>query len=81
MRALPKENDSVKKLIGILTHLWQAESARIMSVIVALAAAGLVPGTWGKVIAIVIPLIGGQAVRATVFSPLTVAKIRRGTKK
>jgi hypothetical protein len=71
----------VKKLFGSITHLWQAESARIMSIILALAAAGLIPGVWGKVIGAVIPILGGQAVRATVFSPLTVAKIRAANRK
>ena len=55
-----------------LADFWKAESARIASVVIALAAAGLIPGSWGKAIGIVVPLIFGQAVRETVYSPTTV---------
>lgn len=56
-----------------LVEFWKADSARIVSIVLALAAAGLIPGTAGKVIGIVLPLLGGQAVRQTVFAPQTVA--------
>jgi hypothetical protein len=45
-----------------------------MSIVLAVAAAGLIPGVWGKLIGIVLPLLGGQAVRQTVFAPDTVAE-------
>jgi hypothetical protein len=51
-----------------LVGFWRAESARIMSIVLAIAAAGLIPGTAGKLIGIVLPLLGGQAVRQTVFA-------------
>lgn len=57
-----------------LVDFWKADSARIMSIILALAAAGLIPGVWGKAIGVVLPLLGGQAVRQTVYSPVTVAE-------
>jgi hypothetical protein len=60
----------VKQIIAF----WRAESALIMSIILALAAAGLIPGVWGKVIGVVLPLLGGAAVRQTVSSPFTVAE-------
>lgn len=53
---------------------WRKDSARIMSILLAIAAAGLIPGTVGKTIGIVLPLLGGQAVRQTVFTPATVAQ-------
>lgn len=59
----------MKKLVA----WWKGDSARIFSIVLALAAAGLIPGTAGKIIGVVLPLLGGQAVRATVSSPLTVA--------
>jgi hypothetical protein len=57
-----------------IAEFWRAESARIMSIVLAVAAAGLIPGVWGKLIGIVLPLLGGQAVRQTVFAPATVAE-------
>jgi len=54
-----------------LARLWKAESPRVLSIILALAAAGLIPGTWGKAIGVVLPLLGGQAVRSTVWAPAT----------
>jgi hypothetical protein len=59
--------------MNALVKFWKADSARIMSILLAIVAAGLIPGTIGKVIGIVLPLLGGQAVRATVFAPATVA--------
>lgn len=60
----------MKQLLG----WWRAESARITSIVLAIAAAGLIPGVWGKLIGIVLPLLGGQAVRQTVFAPDTVTE-------
>lgn len=57
-----------------LAAIWNAESATIISIILALAAAGLIPGTAGKVIGVVLPLLGGQAVRQTVWAPTTAAR-------
>lgn len=57
-----------------LVDFWKADSARITSIVLALAAAGLIPGVWGKAIGVVLPLLGGQAVRQTVYSPVTVAE-------
>lgn len=59
----------MKKIIGALTHLWKVDSARISGVLVALAAAGLIPGSSGKAIGVVLPLLFGQAVHSTVWSP------------
>lgn len=60
----------MKKLIDF----WKADSARILSIVLALAAAGFIPGVWGKLIGVVLPLLGGQAVRSTVSSPFDVAE-------
>lgn len=60
--------------MSMLVELWKMESARVMSILLAIAAAGLIPGVWGKLIGIVLPLLGGQAVRQTVFAPDTVAE-------
>lgn len=54
-----------------LRKLWRAESARVVSIVLALAAAGFIPGTAGKLIGVVLPLLGGQAVRQTVWAPDT----------
>jgi hypothetical protein len=56
-----------------LKQWWKADSARIMSIVLALAAAGLIPGSFGKALGVVLPLVGGQLVRSTVFAPQTVA--------
>lgn len=61
-----------------LAALWKAESARILSIVLALAAAGLIPGVWGKVIGVVLPLLGGQAVRQTVWAPAAVQRVVEG---
>lgn len=53
---------------------WKQNSARIMSIILALAAAGLIPGSIGKTLGVVLPLLGGQLVHDTVYAPATVAK-------
>ena len=55
---------------------WQAESAMIIAVVLALVGAGLIPGMWGKILGAVLPLLGGGAVRATVYAPDTVAQIK-----
>lgn len=54
-----------------LVRVWRAESAFVVSVLLALVGAGLIPGVWGKVLGAVLPLLGGQAVRATVWAPDT----------
>lgn len=51
---------------------WKADSARLMSIALALVAVGVIPGVWGKVLGAVLPLLGGQAVRQTVWAPATV---------
>lgn len=58
----------MKKLVA----LWSAYSARILSIVLAVAAAGFIPGATGKLIGVILPLLGGQAVHSTVFAPATV---------
>lgn len=60
----------MKKLLA----LWKQNSARIMSIALAIVAAGLVPGSIGKTLGVVLPLLGGQLVHDTVYAPATVAK-------
>lgn len=60
----------MKKLLA----LWKQNSARITSIALALVAAGLVPGSIGKTLGVVLPLLGGQLVHDTVYAPATVAK-------
>lgn len=63
------------KVIGAVTVFWKEESASIVSIILALVGVGVIPGTLGKILGAVLPILGGQAVRATVYKPSTVAKL------
>jgi hypothetical protein len=60
--------------MGMIVKVWRADSARLMSIVLALVAVGVVPGVWGKILGAVLPLLGGQAVRQTVWAPDTVAQ-------
>jgi hypothetical protein len=57
-----------------LLDFWKQNSAHIVAIVLALVAAGLIPGTLGKVLGIVLPLLGGQLVHNTVFAPATVVQ-------
>jgi len=60
--------------MAALLTFWKAYSARLASIVMAIAAAGLISGTVGKAIGIVVPLLLGQAVHSTVFAPATVVE-------
>lgn len=52
-----------------LVKFWKAESALIVACIVALAGVITLPGPWAKVLGVLLPLLGGGAVRRTVWAP------------
>ena len=58
-----------------IAALWKAESARLVAIGLALVAAGVIPGTWGKILGAVLPILGNEAVRATVYAPDTVTEL------
>jgi hypothetical protein len=54
-----------------IIKFWRAESAMLASIVIALAGAITLPGSWEKVLGALLPLIAGGAVRQTVWAPDT----------
>lgn len=59
----------MKKIVG----WWRSESALIIGILIALVNASLIPGQAGKILGAVLPVLGGGAVRQTVWAPDTAA--------
>lgn len=66
----------MKSIVNFITTWWKKESALIIGIVLALAGAGFVPGTGGKLALTILPLLGAGAVRQTVYSPLTVEAMK-----
>ena len=60
----------MKRIVG----WWRSESAMLTAILLALVNASLIPGVTGKVLGAVLPVLGGGAVRQTVWAPDTAAQ-------
>jgi hypothetical protein len=61
--------------VKTIAKWWKAESAMIVAVALALVNASVIPGVAGRILGAVLPIIGGAAVRQTVWAPDTVATL------
>jgi hypothetical protein len=57
-----------------ILKLWRSESALIVAVVLAVAGVITLPGPWGKALGVLLPLLGGGAVRSTVYTGTTLEK-------
>lgn len=63
----------------IIVKWWRAESAMLVAIALAVVGAGVVSGTWQRVLLGVLPLIAGGAVRQTVWAPDTLDTLTAAT--
>ena len=60
--------------MATIAKLWKKESALVVAVLLAVAGVVTLPGGWGKVLGTVLPLLGGGAVRSTVYTGTTLQR-------